>query len=592
MIAILTDKPNVGREIARIVGAHTKENGYMSGNGYMVTWAFGNMISLAMPKDYGTIKVERSSFPLNPAPFRLMVKHVKADTGWIPDINAVLQLKVIEKVFTACDTIIAATDAGREGQMLFRYLYQYLECKQPCYRLWISSLTDEAVRIGLENLKPDSLYDAMFLAADSRNKADWLLGLNSSYAICHATGLGNHSLGRVQTPVLTAISSRYRERENFIATDSWPVFISVNKDDYLVKMRHVEEFSDREMAAELYEDCKVAGQARITSVSRKVKEIQPPALYNLTELQKDANRYNNLTAGRTLEIAQGLYEKKLISYPRTSSRFLSEDVYNTLPSIMEKILNWKQLRPYVKTMGINLFDLPKNVVDEERVTEHHAILITNMYPEGLDREEMQVYMLIIGRMLETFMPACRVEYTTVDAVCAARRFRSQTYRILEKGWFNIFERVNTVSMEVYQPVELPKLENGEILKVSGCNLIHRKDLPVSPYTDAELIDYMDNAGLGTVATRTSIIQTLINRKYIRYSGKYIIPTRKGLYIYETVRGMKITNAALTSGWEAQLSRMEQGKLTQEEFLDKALKLAGEVTEEIFRKYPENTRTGV
>ena len=592
MIAILTDKPNVGREIARIVGAHKRENGYMVGNGYMVTWTFGNMISLAMPKNYGTTRVDRDSFPLNPAPFRLMVKHVKADTGWIPDINAVLQLKVIEKVFSACDTIIAATDAGREGQVLFRYLYQYLGCKQPCYRLWISSLTDEAVLNGMENLKPDSLYDAMYLAADSRNKADWLLGLNASYAICHATGMGNNSLGRVQTPVLAAISSRYRERENFIAVDSWPVFISVAKDGCLIKMRCTEEFTDREPAAQLYQDCKISGQARILSVQPQVKEIQPPALYDLTELQKDANRYYNLTAGRTQEIAQGLYEKKLISYPRTSSRFLSEDVYNTLPSVMEKILTWKQFRPYMKTMGINLFDLPRNVIDEDRVTEHHAILITDMYPEGLEREQMQVYMLIIGRMLEAFMPACKVEYTTADAICGARRFRTQTYRIIEKGWFNIFERESMIAQEGFQPMDLPELSNGEILKVAGCNLIHRKDLPVSPYTDAELIDYMDNAGLGTVATRAGIIRTLLARKYIRYSGKYIIPTRKGLYIYETVRGMKITGAALTSGWEAQLARMEQGKLTQKEFLDKALELAGEVTEEIFRKYPGNTKTGV
>lgn len=592
MIAILTDKPNVGREIARVVGAHKCENGYMIGNGYMVTWTFGNMISLAMPKDYGTTRVGRDSFPLNPIPFQLMVKHIKTDTGWIPDINAVLQLKIIEKVFAACHTIIAATDTGREGQMVFRYLYQYLGCKQPCYRLWISSLTDEAVRTGMDNLKPDSLYDAMYVTADSRNKADWLLGMNASYAICHATGMGNNSLGRVQTPVLAAISSRYRERENFIETDSWPVFISVAKDNFLVKMRCTEEFANREMAAQLYEDCKISGRARVLSVNRKVKEIQPPALYDLTELQKDANRYYNLTAGRTQEIAQGLYEKKLISYPRTSNRFLSEDVFNTLPSIMEKILTWKQLRPYVKTMGINLFDLPRNVIDEDRVTEHHAILITNMYPEGLEREEMQVYMLIIGRMLEAFMPVCKVEYTTVDTVCGARRFRTKAYRILEKGWFNIFERESAVALEGYQPIELPKLDNDEILKVTGCNLIHKKELPASPYTDAELIDYMDNAGLGTVATRAGIIRTLIDRKYIRYSGKYIIPTRKGLYIYETVRGMKISNPALTSGWEAQLVRMEQGKLTQKEFLDHALLLAGEVTEEIFRKYPEGTKTEV
>ena len=584
MIAILTDKPNVGREIAKVVGAHTKENGYMAGNGYMVTWTFGNMLSLAMPKDYGTARMEREDFPLNPMPFRLMVKHVKTDTGWIPDIQAVLQLKVIGKVFAACDTIIAATDASREGELLFRYLYQYLGCKQPCLRLWISSLTDEAIRKGMDNLKKDNLYDAMFLAADSRNKADWLLGVNASYAICRATGLGNNSLGRVQTPVLAAISSRYRERENFISSDSWPVSITVNMDDLLVKMNCAEEFVDKNTAEQLYQDCKAAGKARIMCVIRIVKEIQPPALYNLTELQKDANRYYHLTAGRTQEIAQKLYEKKLISYPRTSSRHVSEDVYNTLPRTMEKILSRQEFRPYVKSMGINLFDLPKNVIDEDRITEHPAILVTDMRPEGLEREEMLVYMLIVGRMLEAFMPVCKVEHITVDTICAEHKFRAQTYHILEKGWYGIFERESSIATDGYQLIELPKIESGETLSISGCTLIRRKELPVTPYTDAELIDYMDTAGLGTVATRASIIQTLINRKYIRYLGKYIIPTRKGLYVYETVRGMKITNATLTSGWEAQLARMERGKLTQEEFLGKVLKLAGKVTDEIFRRY--------
>lgn len=316
MIAILTDKPNVGKEIARILGAHTREDGYMSGNGYMVTWTFGNMLSLAMPKDYGMGRPERGDFPINPVPFRLMVKHIKTDTGWIPDINAVLQLKVIEKVFDACESIIAATDASREGEMVFRYLYRYLECRKPYRRLWISSLTDEAVLEGMDNLRPGSLYDRMFLAADSRNKADWVLGLNASYALCQATGTGNNSLGRVQTPVLAAISSRYRERENHIATDTFPVFINLCKNNTLLKMRCTEEFTDREAAARLYSDCKLAGHARVTAVSRQVREIEPPALYNLTELQKDANNYYGMTAGKSLEIAQKLYEKKLISYPR------------------------------------------------------------------------------------------------------------------------------------------------------------------------------------------------------------------------------------------------------------------------------------
>ena len=297
MIAIVTDKPNVGREIARVLGADRKENGYMTGNGYMVTWTYGNMLSLAMPKDSGTSWVEREDFPLLPPPF-LTVRHVKTDTGWNPDINAVLQLKVIAKVFDACDTIIAATDASREGEMLFRYLYRFLGCKQPCLRLWISSLTDEAITRGMENLRPCALFDNLFLAADSRNKADWLLGVNSSYAVCKAVGFGNNSLGRVQTPVLAAISGRYRERENHIPADSWPVFISLCKNGKIMKMRHVEDLGNRRDALELYEDCKAAGYARVTAVGSRTEEIGAPALYNLTELQKDANRYHNLTAIR------------------------------------------------------------------------------------------------------------------------------------------------------------------------------------------------------------------------------------------------------------------------------------------------------
>lgn len=527
MIAILTDKPNVGKEIARILGAHTREDGYMSGNGYMVTWTFGNMLSLAMPKDYGMDRPERGDFPINPAPFRLMVKHIRTDTGWIPDINAVLQLKVIEKVFDACESIIAATDASREGEMVFRYLYRYLECRKPYRRLWISSLTDEAV--------------------------------------------------------LEGMGSRYRERENHIATDTFPVFISLCKNNTLLKMRCTEEFTDREAAARLYSDCKLAGHARVTAVSRQIREIEPPALYNLTELQKDANNYYGMTAGKSLEIAQRLYEKKLISYPRTAGRFLPRDVYDKLPRIMEKILNRKEFRPYVRSMGINIFDLPDKVVDEGQAAEHHAIIITDTYPEGLNREEMQLYMMIIGRMLEAFMPTCRAEYTTVDAVCAARNFRCHACRIIEKGWFGIFERESVIAGREYGLSPIPQLENGETAAVTGCSLIHRKDLPVSAYTDAELITYMDTAGLGTPATRTGILQTLIDRKYVRYSGKYIIPTRKGLYIYETVRNMKIAGTALTSGWEAQLARMERGKLTQEEFMKGVLKLSGEVTEDIFRK---------
>ena len=585
MIAIVTDKPNVGREIARVLGADRKENGYMSGNGYMVTWTYGNMLSLAMPKDTGTAWVERENFPLLPPPF-LTVRHVKTDTGWNPDINAVLQLKVIAGVFDACDTIVAATDASREGEMLFRYLYRFLGCRKPCLRLWISSLMDEAIAKGMENLRPCSLFDNLFLAADSRNKADWLLGVNSSYAVCKAIGFGNNSLGRVQTPVLAAISGRYRERENHIPADSWPVFVSLCKNGKIIKMRHVEDFCNRRDALELYEDCKAAGYARITAVSSRTEEIIAPALYNLTGLQKDANRYHNLTAIRVQEITQSLYEKKLISCPRTSSRLLPGDVYGMLPPVMEKLLSGKEFRQYA-----GMIDLAarKGVTGNQDTAEHHAIVITGIQPGELDREERLVYTLVVGRMLETFMPPCKVEYTTVEAVCAARKFRIRTYRILETGWLGIFQRERLVAEDNDLCPVSPELFREEKLPVTGCSLIHRKSLPAAPYTDEELADYMDKTGLGTASTRTNIIRTLLERKYIRYSGKYIIPTPKGLLLYETVRGMKVADASLTSGWEAELARIEQGELTQKEFLDGVLETVNEVTGEIFRKLSEDER---
>ncbi|MDB0754655.1 DNA topoisomerase [Phocaeicola vulgatus] len=583
MIAIVTDKPNVGREIARVLGADRKENGYMSGNGYMVTWTYGNMLSLAMPKDTGTAWVERENFPLLPPPF-LTVRHVKTDTGWNPDINAVLQLKVIAGVFDACDTIVAATDASREGEMLFRYLYRFLGCRKPCLRLWISSLMDEAIAKGMENLRPCSLFDNLFLAADSRNKADWLLGVNSNYAVCKAIGFGNNSLGRVQTPVLAAISGRYRERENHIPADSWPVFVSLCKNGKIIKMRHVEDFCNRRDALELYEDCKAAGYARITAVSSRTEEIIAPALYNLTGLQKDANRYHNLTAIRVQEITQSLYEKKLISCPRTSSRLLPGDVYDMLPPVMEKLLSGKEFRQYA-----GMIDLAarKGVTGNQDTAEHHAIVITGIQPGELDREERLVYTLVVGRMLETFMPPCKVEYTTVEAVCAARKFRIRTYRILEAGWLGIFQRERLVAEDNDLCPVPPELFREEKLPVTGCSLIHRKSLPAAPYTDEELADYMDKTGLGTASTRTNIIRTLLERKYIRYSGKYIIPTPKGLLLYETVRGMKVADASLTSGWEAELARIEQGELTQKEFLDGVLETVNEVTGEIFRKLSED-----
>ena len=586
MIAILTDKPSVGKEIGRIIGATKVKNGYVEGNGYMVTWTFGNMLSLAMPKDYGIQRLERDDFPFIPSEFGLMVRHIRTNNGWIPDIDAVLQLKVIEKVFQNCDTIIAATDASRDGEMTFRYVYQYLNCTQPCFRLWISSLTDESVRKGMEELKPDSFYDSLFLAADSRNKADWILGVNACYAMCKATGLGNNSLGRVQTPVLAAICRRYRERENHISSDSWPIYISLQKEGILFKMRRTQDILNKESAVMFFQDCKLAQKAQITNVSHSIREVLSPELLDLTQLQKEASIRYGLTAPEVYDIAQSLYEKKLISYPRTSSRYLTEDVFDSLPPIMTRLLSWELFPVSEKTSSIDIYTLPRHVINAKKVNVHHAIIITGIHPGNLSEKEMLVYRLIAGRMLEAFMPPCRIETTSAEAICAAQKFKAEHTRVIEAGWHDVFMRSDTVSQSGFSVNELPWLDKGDTLKVCGCNLVHKKQLPVSPFMDAELVEYMEQNGLGTVSSRTNIIRTLINRKYIRYSGKYIIPTPKGMFTYETIRGKKIADTSLTTDWEKQFAELENGMTTGQEFLDRIKVLAKEMTDDIFNTYSQ------
>lgn len=584
MIAILTDKPSVGKEIGRIIGATKVRKGYVEGNGYMVTWTFGNMLSLAMPKDYGIPKLERDDFPFIPSEFELTVRHTRTENGWIPDIDAVLQLKVIEKVFQSCDTIIAATDASRDGEMAFRYVYQYLKCTQPCFRLWISSLTDESVRKGMENLKPDSFYDSLFLSADSRNKADWILGINASYAMCKATGLGNNSLGRVQTPVLAAICRRYRERENHISSDSWPIYISLQKDGILFKMRRTKDLPDKETAAMFFQDCKLAHKAQITGITHSVKEILPPELFDLTQLQKEANIRYSLTAPEVYDITQSLYEKKLISYPRTSSRYLTEDVFDSIPTIMAHLLSWKLFPVSGKTAGMDVSTLNRRVISAEKANAHHAIIITGIRPGKLSEKEMQVYRLVAGRMLEAFMAPCRMETTSLEAVCAAQNFRAEHTRIIEPGWHDVFMRSDMIPRSGYYTDEIPVLVKGDTMDICGCNMVHKKQLPADPFTDAELVEYMEQNGLGTVSSRTNIICTLISRKYIRYSGKHIIPTPKGMFTYETIRERKIADATLTADWEKQLAELEGGTRTGQDFLDRVKVLAGEMTDDIFSTY--------
>lgn len=336
MKAIIAEKPSVGMDIARVVGATEKTDGYCTGNGYMVTWALGHLVQLALPGTYGYTKTTAADLPMLPDPFRLVSRLIRTDRGTVTDLAASRQLKIIEGVFSRCESIIVATDAGREGELIFRWIYDYLGCTKPFMRLWISSLTDEAIREGMANLRNGSDYDSLHAAADCRAKADWLVGMNASRALAIATSSANNSIGRVQTPTLAMICTRFKENRNFVSVPYWQLHITLTQGEAHRQFIHTEEFKDKAAAETAFGNIGTGSQATVTRLERKRVFQQPPLLYDLTSLQKDCNTHYDLTAEKTLSIAQSLYEKKLISYPRTGSRHIPEDVMRIIPSLLEK----------------------------------------------------------------------------------------------------------------------------------------------------------------------------------------------------------------------------------------------------------------
>lgn len=347
-----------------------------------------------------------------PDPFRLVSRQMRTDRGMVTDIAASKQLKVIESVFNRCDSIIVATDAGREGELIFRWIYDFLGCTKPFRRLWISSLTDEAIRKGLEELKDGSEYDSLYAAADSRAKADWLVGMNASRALAIVSGSSNNSIGRVQTPTLAMICSRYRENRSFVSTPYWQLHVTLNGGTSHRRFFHPATFDDRQKAEAAYRSLSPDSSATVTKVERRKTLQQPPLLYDLTALQKDCNVHLDLPAAKTLDIAQSLYEKKLISYPRTGSRYIPHDVMACVPGLLERIM---AMPAFATSAGILDFaHLNTRSMDDSKVTDHHALITTGIAPEGLSEAEEAVYTLIAGRMLEAFSPCCEKELILME----------------------------------------------------------------------------------------------------------------------------------------------------------------------------------
>ena len=597
MKAIIAEKPSVGMDIARVVGATEKKDGYCIGNGYMVTWALGHLVSLALPGTYGYTKTAADDLPMIPEPFRLVARQIKTAKGMVTDITANKQLKTIDEVFSKCDSIIVATDAGREGELIFRWIYDYLGYTKPFQRLWISSLTDEAIREGMENLRDGSDYDSLYAAADSRAKADWLVGMNASCALAIASGSANNSIGRVQTPTLAMICARFKENRNFVSTPYWQLHITLKQGEAHRQFVHPEEFKDKETAGTAYRKITSGSVATVTKVERKRTFQQAPLLYDLTTLQKDCNIHYDLTSDKTLSIAQALYEKKLISYPRTGSRYIPEDVMAHIPSLLEKVVAMPDFKEYGDTLDFS--GLNTRSVDNAKVTDHHALIITGIAPQELSEAESAVYTLIAGRMLESFSPPCEKESLVMECTCEGMDFRSRSSVIISPGWRSVFRRKEDRDKDEPEGNEgTAEFDENDAVPVTGHGLAQKKTMPKPLYTEATLLAAMETcgkhitdeqakeaigeSGIGTPATRAAIITTLVGRDYIARSGKSVVPTEKGMLIYEAVKDMRVADVELTGSWEKALLQIEGHTLDTETFMRSIRDYTGKATDEILR----------
>ena len=568
-----------------------------------MTWALGHLVSLALPDAYGYTRTAAEDLPMIPDPFRLVVRQVRTDRGMVTDIAAGRQLKVIGEVLAGCESIIVATDAGREGELIFRWIYSYLGCTKPFKRLWISSLTDEAIREGMASLKEGTGYDSLYAAADSRAKADWLVGMNASRALAAASGSVNNSIGRVQTPTLAMICARFKENRNFVSVPYWQLHITLKQGEAHRLFIHPEHFGDKEAAETAYGRIIPGSAVTITKVERGTVFQQAPLLYDLTSLQKDCNIHHDLTADKTLSIAQSLYEKKLVSYPRTGSRYIPEDVMANIPALLEKIIAMPLFREYGRTFDFSA--LNTRSVDTTKVTDHHALITTGVVPEELSEAESAVYTLIAGRMLEAFSPRCEKERLLMECVCGGMGFHSRSAFIVNPGWRAVFarkeDREKDESEDGGGTALFDRRRAGSAL--GSRTIAEKRTLPRPLYTEATLLAAMENcgkditdgearetvkdSGIGTPATRAAIITTLFKRDYVERSGKSILPTEKGLYLYESVKDMMVADAELTGTWERALARIEGRTLDPDSFMLSIREYTGKVTGEILRlKFPE------
>lgn len=590
MIVCIAEKPSVAKDIARIIGANSSRDGYMEGNGYQVTWTFGHLCTLKEPNDYTENWKHWSLSALPMIPDRFGIK-------LIDDAGIRKQFAVIERLMQAADGIINCGDAGQEGELIQRWVMQKAKAKCPVKRLWISSMTDEAIREGFNSLKDQSEYNPLYIAGLSRAIGDWILGMNATrlYTLKYGQNRQVLSIGRVQTPTLALIVNRQKEIDNFKPEPYW-VLSTVYRDTLFTATKG--RFASKEEGEKAFET--IAGKTFcITDVQKKNGTEAPQRLFDLTSLQVECNRKFSYSAETTLNLIQALYERKLTTYPRVDTQFLSDDIYPKCPAILNGLRGYQELtRPLLAKALIK----PKRIFDTSKVTDHHAIIPTGVPAVNLTDMERNVYDLIARRFIAAFWPDCKFSTTTVLGKVEDVEFKVSGKEILSPGWRTVYAREDTDAAEEESKKcdderTLPAFVKGE----SGPHeptLSEKTTTPPKYYTEATLLRAMETAGkfvedetlraalkengIGRPSSRANIIETLFKRRYIRRERKNLVATQTGIELIDTIHEELLKSCELTGIWEKKLRDIEHRRYDASMFINELKTQITEIVNDVLR----------
>ncbi|MDO9153464.1 MAG: DNA topoisomerase 3 [Paludibacter sp.] len=591
MIVCIAEKPSVARDIAEILGAKTRKDGYIEGNGYQVTWTFGHLCGLLEPHEYSPDwkAWALSQLPMIPQRFGIKVMN---------DSGILKQFKVIETLMASADEVVNCGDAGQEGELIQRWVMQKALCKCPVKRLWISSLTEEAIREGFSKLKDQSEFQHLYEAGLSRAIGDWLLGMNATrlYTLKYGKNRQVLSIGRVQTPTLALIVNRQLEIENFKPEAYWELKTVYRDTVFSVSKGR---FTSVEEGAKFLKTVKTA-DFFVTDVSTKKGTESAPRLFDLTSLQVECNKKYGFSADETLKLIQILYEKKVTTYPRVDTTYLSDDMYPKIPDILKGIKDYELL-----TKPLLAIKIPKTkkVFDNTKVTDHHAIIPTGVHPTSLNDNEKRIFDLVARRFIANFYPECKISTTTVLGEVETVEFKVTGKQILDPGWRVVFDKAKTEDEKEQEEEEktLPLFEKGE----SGPHeptLAEKWTSPPKPFTEATLLRAMETAGklvdndelrdalkengIGRPSTRAAIIETLFKRDYIRKERKNLMATNTGVELIQTIQEELLKSAELTGLWEKKLRQIERGEYQAKDFLEELKEMLRQI---VFNVKSDNRR---